>query len=765
MQALSHRIYRFDDFELDVLKRQLLRRGQTVTLQPKAFDLLLALVEHGGRLLTKDDLFNLVWPAQIVEESNLTVHMSALRKALGERKGEHHYIVTMPGRGYRFVADVAEVGAGVCDEEFSIESHTLSRIVIERETETGDESAGAPAAETKTLSLPAIEVSREAARMALSEHAAAAGQTRGATESRRATVVAVSAFVALASLTLAFGLYRFLNGEKSDPPFQQFKLSRLTNNGKVFGAAIAPDGKYVAYVLAENEGNSLWVQQVGTASNIRVLPPIKSEFWGVTFSPDGAYLYYNLFAGDKADVDLFRVPSLGGMAQKIPIISAPAFTLSPDGKRIAHTNSYSAGGKTYLQVADADGSNERKVAKRQQPSNFEIQGQVISWSPGGDILACVVNHYTPDAHYSSIVGVGVNDGAERSLSIARWYNVSSLQWLKDGSGLFIVASDKPSLPSQIWFLSYPSGGARRITNDLSQYGWLGVASDGQTLVTVQTNSVNGFWLGKRDQGVNDFREIVSEIGPLSPFDWLPDGKIVFRSHADGSSNLWLMEADGSGRRQLTADAQVSHRGLCASLDGKHVVFVSWRGGKQNLWRVDVDDGSLARLTNGGGEAYPSCSPDGRWVVYQNGLGIGKPTLWRASLSGGVPEELVETFSAKPVMSHDGERIAYFYMDDDRWRIRIIPADGGKILQSLDLPASVAERVMRWSPDGEALYYVSTVGDVGNIWSLPLDGASPQPLTNFKSHLLEDFTLSPDGERFAFVRGMEIRDVVLLNNFR
>ena len=135
------------------------------------------------------------------------------------------------------------------------------------------------------------------------------------------------------------------------------------------------------------------------------------------------------------------------------------------------------------------------------------------------------------------------------------------------------------------------------------------------------------------------------------------------------------------------------------------------------------------------------------------------------MSGGVPEELVETFSAKPVMSHDGERIAYFYMDDDRWRIRIIPADGGKILQSLDLPASVAERVMRWSPDGEALYYVSTVGDVGNIWSLPLDGASPQPLTNFKSHLLEDFTLSPDGERFAFVRGMEIRDVVLLNNFR
>ena len=114
------------------------------------------------------------------------------------------------------------------------------------------------------------------------------------------------------------------------------------------------------------------------------------------------YLYYNLFAGDKADVDLFRVPSLGGMAQKIPNISAPAFTLSPDGGRIAYPTSHSAAGKTYLKVSDADGSNARDVAERQQPSNFEIQGPVISWSPDGDTLACVVNHYAPDAHYSSI---------------------------------------------------------------------------------------------------------------------------------------------------------------------------------------------------------------------------------------------------------------------------------------------------------------------------------------------------------------------------
>jgi len=115
----------------------------------------------------------------------------------------------------------------------------------------------------------------------------------------------------------------------------------------------------VAYILAENEGKSLWVRQVGTASNIRVLPPVKASS-GCYFSPDGAYLYYNVFAGDKPDLDLFRVASLGGTAQKIPILSAPAFSLSPDGRRIAYTTSYSARGKTYLSVSTPDGSNDSR---------------------------------------------------------------------------------------------------------------------------------------------------------------------------------------------------------------------------------------------------------------------------------------------------------------------------------------------------------------------------------------------------------------------
>ena len=87
----------------------LLRDGQPVPLTPKAFEILLALVRHPGRVLTKEELFQLVWPDAFVEENNLPRNVSALRKALGEEPTEHKFVMTVPGQGYRFVASVREL--------------------------------------------------------------------------------------------------------------------------------------------------------------------------------------------------------------------------------------------------------------------------------------------------------------------------------------------------------------------------------------------------------------------------------------------------------------------------------------------------------------------------------------------------------------------------------------------------------------------------------------------------------------------------------
>lgn len=740
------RIICFDQFQVDAQKRRLLREGQPVRLTSKAFDLLLALLESGGRELSKDELLERVWHDQIVEEANLTVTMSQLRKALGEKAGEHRFIVTIPGRGYRFVGELQS------HEEFVIEQHTVSEIVIEKEAIEGDKTSLPPPTETKTLPQTTTNVNQEAV-------SASPSVNIFTKRSRLKYVIAASAL--LAALALAFGAYKFLDGKKPDAPFQKIKLTRLTNSGRVAGAAVSPDGIYIAYVLGESEGNSLWVQQVGTASNIRVLPPTKAEFWGLTFSPDGAYIYYNLFFADKTDPELFRVPSLGGVPSRVPNVIAGFITFAPDEKRFAYTQPDSVAGFNYLVVADADGSNSRIIAKKKHPNSFEHRGHVASWSPDGEIIACLVHHFEAEASYSSIVGISVKDGSERLLSEQRWQGVLGLEWLKDGSGLLISASDEALTRNQVWLLSYPGGEARQITNDLGQYDWLSVTASGKSFVAVQTNTVNSIFVGEAGQEADDFKETASEVGPLSPLVWTPDGKIIFRSTADGNSNLWIMEADGRGRRQLTANAQVSDLGLCASPDGKQVVFASWRSGKsKNLWRMAADGGDLAQLTDGEADAHPRCTPDGRWVVYQRGL-HSYPTLWKVPLAGGAPIRLTDFRAKRHAISNDGSRISYFHMAEDKWCIGIISSDGEPMLQRLDVPATLRELVVHWSPDDQGLFYISTVGNVGNVWLLPLDGAEPKPVTNFKSHLLEDFAWSPDGKLLAAVRNTHLSDVVLI----
>ncbi|MBI2187927.1 MAG: winged helix-turn-helix domain-containing protein, partial [Acidobacteria bacterium] len=107
----DRRMYTFGPFRLDAGTRRLLCGGEPVALTAKAFDTLLALVEHRGRLVEKDELMQWLWPDRAVEDANLTQTVFLLRKVLGESPGEHRYIATIPRRGYQFVASVQEVAA------------------------------------------------------------------------------------------------------------------------------------------------------------------------------------------------------------------------------------------------------------------------------------------------------------------------------------------------------------------------------------------------------------------------------------------------------------------------------------------------------------------------------------------------------------------------------------------------------------------------------------------------------------------------------
>jgi DNA-binding winged helix-turn-helix (wHTH) protein/TolB-like protein/Flp pilus assembly protein TadD len=129
MLQKTHHLYEFGPFVLDTMQHALLRNGEQVPLTPKTYDTLLVLVRNSGKMLSKEELMNTLWPDRFVEESNLTQQISMIRKALAESPGERRYIVTIPGRGYRFAAAVR----GRCTEEAETvaQRHPPSEAVIE----------------------------------------------------------------------------------------------------------------------------------------------------------------------------------------------------------------------------------------------------------------------------------------------------------------------------------------------------------------------------------------------------------------------------------------------------------------------------------------------------------------------------------------------------------------------------------------------------------------------------------------------------------
>ena len=155
MQQTENHSYEFGRFRLITADRVLLREGEPVALTPKVFDILLALVENGGRVVEKDDLMKRVWPNTFVEEGNLTQNISLLRKALGETPNGVQFIETVPRRGYRFVGAVR---SELSDTGFGLALHDDEPVLIDSSrSQTGDLSAPPVTAESaETVSNPSF---------------------------------------------------------------------------------------------------------------------------------------------------------------------------------------------------------------------------------------------------------------------------------------------------------------------------------------------------------------------------------------------------------------------------------------------------------------------------------------------------------------------------------------------------------------------------------------------------------------------------------
>src|ERR1044072_8955335 len=233
-------------------------------------------------------MFELVWPNKIVEESNLTVNMSAIRRALGERANNPHYITMVSGRGYRFTGEVRQFTEYV----LTIERESCARVTVEhQETKSG------PPLVSFTAQMGNLLRRASSHPLLLS-----------------ATALAV---LAIAGVGLRTRLHRVAAGAV---PWSNITIRRFAVNGGVpYRVAVSPDGNSIAYVQRVNSKFSLWLGQVETNSSALLEDRGEGQvlYNAITFSRDGQTIYVTETNVADGTTKLVRMPALGGAQTQV----------------------------------------------------------------------------------------------------------------------------------------------------------------------------------------------------------------------------------------------------------------------------------------------------------------------------------------------------------------------------------------------------------------------------------------------------------------
>lgn len=768
MSGQEKHLYRFGPFCLDPVRRRLERDGEPVPLTPKAFDTLLALVGQSGETLGKDDLMRKVWPGAVVEENNLNQNITALRKSLGDSRHASQYIATIPGLGYRFVAEVRKVASGEAAQTAGghgpsrlVVEERVGRVEVERFAEPDLKGAGAGDLEPAAATAEGVGSSERVE--SLPPPAPPSGEAITAFLKRHRKVAATAlALLLLAAAGVALWAYKVAGRDPGETSADGIEVTTLTRTGTTARAAISPDGRHIVYSVAEVGRESLWLRQAASSGAQQIVPPVKGEYHGLIFSRDGNQMYFVRAEMNGSVRALYRMPALGGVPTKLLTDVHSPVTLSPDGSRLAFVRN--SVDESALMIANADGSDPRKLAARPMTDYFKVP----AWSPDGELIACSTGSGDPYDVHNSVVAVRVEGGEQRPASSHKWAWTRWVEWLADGRGLLITAREKHASPDQIWHVAYPGGAARRITSDSKQYLNISLTADSQTVAAVQTELQSDIWVAPEADAARA-RKVTFGNGYYLEVRYAPDGRIVYGSQASGNLDIWVMNADGSGQKQLTADTGVNAH-PAVSPDGRYIVFASNRAGVFNIWRMDSDGGNPVRLTGGGGEKSPNLSPDGRWVVYHSvSPGESLYSLWKVSVDGGRPVKLTDRDSGAPTVSPDGRLIAYMQGDgsaSNEYLIAVMPFTGGPPERTFAIARELTPLLsVRWSPDGQALTYAAQHDGVSNIWLQPLDGSPARQLTDFKVDGRFLFDWSRDGKQLVFTRRLWLSDLVLLRNFK
>src|SRR5215469_3009246 len=450
-----------------------------------------------------------------------------------------------------------------------------------------------------------------------------------------------------------FGVYTLVLKTRH-VPFDKFSIENLTNNGHVVLAAISPDGKYLMDVRDEHGLQSLWLRHIPTASNTQVVAPAGTRYGGLTFSPDGNYLYFVRRDDEEHTIaSLYRAPVLGGNPQLlIKDVDSPV-TFSPDGQRLAYLRARHDSPLWDLLIANNDGSPDRALFN---DVPILSDSHTPAWSPDGKVIVIPLTQPTADT-FTGLLVVDAVSGKRDTRAVPDAPLFLHPAWMPDSTGMVMtsVAIQNGLQNRQLVYVSYPQGQVRELTADTNNYWLLSLASDGRSLVTTQSQFKYEVSLAPAQSPDALHPVQLSSHLVVWWWSWTPDGRLVFPQGGD----IRILDPK-AGEKIVLSDKSHLPDQVAVCGNGRYIVYRQLgKAAKtaENLWRMDANGSNPTQLTFGHNETDLRCALDDPWVYYMDAADNFLPK--RVPLGGGAPEGVFDSVLGGAALSPDGKTLVSF----------------------------------------------------------------------------------------------------------